>query len=738
MVVFFGNELCLGIILACWLIGIALGAAIGGQITKKTTITYCTFTICLIITCLLPFIQIFCIRLIREVLLIPPGEYISLLFLITSAFILIVPFSFMIGLIFPTGCELLGLQGRNKAQSIGWVYIAEATGSLLGGVILTFSMIHFMRPYEILALISLLILLLCVVLSFTVQPKKKLFTASASLLLLVTSLYLLFSGHIAKLDDLLVMKRWDTYKNHLKMSVSLNSRYQNIVVAMQNDQYSLFGNGQYIESFPDPFQAASFAHFILSQHPSPRTILLIGGGATGIIHEMLKHPLQLLHYVELDPKLIEASLPFLSEQDRAALEDKRVEIFYTDGRHFLNTTRVNYDLVVVNLPDPSTANLNRFYTLEFFKEVQEKLNEGGVMVTGITSSVNYLGEEVGIYASSLYHTLKKVFPFIVVSPGTENYFFATSKPNIISPNSEVLAERFKSRDIHSDFFTPYHFKLLLPEDRVEFITRVLEEKQTERINTDSFPITYFYNLVLWEIISGERGKATFLQNLSLNVRWIVVLLFCLFFLRIAYVLIRRDRLAHHLKCNALLAIGTTGFAGMALEIILLFAFQNIYGYLYYKVGLIVALFMLGLSLGGWVMTRLIAGRERNWIILLTILEFIVVIYSLSLPYIIATFSTYGSDMIHMEYLFMVLVAGAGWLTGLEFPLVSKILIKREDVGTVAGWVDSFDHLGACCGALLTGTVMVPLFGTQQSCLITGLLNGMSGVLLLLYLVQKGR
>jgi predicted membrane-bound spermidine synthase len=87
---------------------------------------------------------------------------------------------------------------------------------------------------------------------------------------------------------------------------------------------------------------------------------------------------------------------------------------------------------------------------------------------------------------------------------------------------------------------------------------------------------------------------------------------------------------------------------------------------------------------------------------------------------------------------MVLVVGAGWLTGLQFPLVSKILIKRDDIGSVAGWVDSFDHLGACCGALLTGTILVPLLGTLQSCLITAMLNGMSGILLITYLVQVGK
>ena len=79
--------------------------------------------------------------------------------------------------------------------------------------------------------------------------------------------------------------------------------------------------------------------FLNTRHP--RTILLIGGGATGMIHEMLKYPLQLLHYVELDPELIEATLPFLSGQDKDSTHDERVQVFYTDGRHFVKTTQDN-------------------------------------------------------------------------------------------------------------------------------------------------------------------------------------------------------------------------------------------------------------------------------------------------------------------------------------------------------------------------------------------------------------
>ena len=59
-----------------------------------------------------------------------------------------------------------------------------------------------------------------------------------------------------------------------------------------------------------------------------------------------------------------------------------------------------------------------------------------------------------------------------------------------------------------------------------------------------------------------------------------------------------------------------------------------------------------------------------------------VLYAIILPFIIVTLSTFSAAAINMEYLFMILVVGAGVLTGLQFPLVSKILIKRGGVGTL--------------------------------------------------------
>ena len=61
-----------------------------------------------------------------------------------------------------------------------------------------------------------------------------------------------------------------------------------------------------------------------------------------------------------------------------------------------------------------------------------------------------------------------------------------------------------------------------------------------------------------------------------------------------------------------------GFAASALEVVLLLAFQVLFGSLYYQVGLIVTMFMLGLVIGamadrpvGWSSWRMLGRRMHR-------------------------------------------------------------------------------------------------------------------------------
>jgi len=116
-------------------------------------------------------------------------------------------------------------------------------------------------------------------------------------------------------------------------------------------------------------------HYAMAQRPEAKRVLLISGGVAGSAGEILKYPHAAVDYVELDPLILKISERYLSP----GLDDPRIRTFNTDGRVFVRQAADTYDVVIVNVPDPSTSQLNRFYTVEFFEEVKRALRPDGVL-----------------------------------------------------------------------------------------------------------------------------------------------------------------------------------------------------------------------------------------------------------------------------------------------------------------------------------------------------------------------
>ncbi|MFH0811465.1 MAG: fused MFS/spermidine synthase [Pseudomonadota bacterium] len=743
LVIFFGNELCMGIIFSVWLFAIFAGAVLGGRVVSRTLRVLPGFILFQYILLVLPFIQIFLIRNLRLLLHIPSGEYVPFLPMTASILWVLFLFTFFIGFIFPFAIRISPHDSKSPAQGIGTVYIWESVGSAVAGAALTFYGILHYSPYQIFAILVVLVFLNTLLLMRDIREQwcRILFIVLWLSLMVVWGGLTYFRGW-NWIEKVTIQQRWQTINPHLELIESLNSPYENIVVARMAAQYSIYGNGQHVASFPDPFQSAMKAHFILSQHPDPEKVLLIGGGISELITEILKHPVKTLHYVELDANLLHVARKYLYEQNIKPYDDSRVQVFSQDGRYYVKRCKEKYDLVIINLPDPSTAMLNRFYTLDFFHEISTILRPNGLLVTGVSSSENYIGPEIGNYAASIYHSLTKVFPHVLVTPGDYNYFFACHTPGVATANIQILAQRYAARDIDTPYFSPYHFQLFLPQERVAFINKIIKDFRSSRLNTDARPASYFYNLILWDIFSGGKGRRFFQLMETLSWTWYFSPLVLILILRFLYLGMKKTRTTpEEVKFNCLFAIFAAGFAGMGLEIILIFAYQNMFGYLYQRIGIIVSLFMAGLAIGAHMMNRSMGQTSHNWLKLLLGIETTITVYSLSLPFILASlFQLQGKGgVVISELLFMLLVFVSGGLTGVEFPLVNGMLIREGgSSGRVAGLVDGFDHLGASMGAALIGTLFIPLLGTTQSSLFIAGLNGISCFFLGYFLIRKTR
>lgn len=752
LVVFQGNELCLGVIFACWLIGVAVGAGTAARIINRIRQKLPLYLLLFILFCVLFPVQIYGIRILRSLLHVASGEFIPPVKLILGALGMITPFSFLDGAIFPVACSLLPTSGT---QQIGRMYIAEAIGNIIGGITFTFFLVTRYNALQIAALSGCIVFLILGLLSLSAYRGKLKFALRGvigiiALMLSVLYGYAFLSPLANNLHDLIIKKRWQSMHQYIDFVESVDSKYENLALGVQTEQYALFTNGQYVTAFPDEYESAMTAHFYMTEHPDPRHVLLIGGGAEGLISEILKHSVETLDYVELDPKLLALISKYLPPDAIDALNDPRVSVIYADGRYYVKQTNRRYDVVILNIPEPTNAMLNRFYTLEFFREVQRILNPGGVVITEVSSSL-HLQENAANYTGSIYKTFHQVFPYVLVTPGTSNVYFATSEPDIITFDLGILTNRYLERGITSDYFSEYYYETLLLPEQIAFVESTLQQGlNTFRLNIDFQPVTYFYSLLLWmqfSEITPERLSASITAKIlhklhRISVWWFFVPIICFVIIRIGYLQSRRMR--DTTRFNCLWAIGTTGFAGMALELILIFVFQNIYGYIYQKAGLIIAVFMVGLAAGGYISHTKLKHHPSSHKLTSRLLsiEIAIVIFAALLPFCIRFLSALNFPIL-IEYVFMLFVGVAGILTGAEFPLASAMYVrtalnspqsrKKKGAGKAAGMLDSADHLGACCGSLLVGVLFVPLLGMTVSCYFVSILNLSSVVFLLLQL-----
>ncbi|MFC1816601.1 spermidine synthase, partial [Thermodesulfobacteriota bacterium] len=391
LIVFSGNELCIGIILANWLILEAFGSYFLGRKAEKSKNKFETFTVFTIIFSLSLLIAIFLTRILKRVIGISIGESIGFLPMFYSSFLILLPVSIFHGALFTFSCRIYSMFSGQNASSVGRVYVYEAVGTIIGGIVTTYLLIPYLNTFQASSGLALLNFIVCLVL---LAPYWKTGPLQKTMLVILSGLvffsgYLVFTSQANKLHQYSIKTQW---KNHNIVHYQ-NSQYGNICIIENQGQYIFFQDGipNIITPVPDIPFIEEFVHLPLLAHSIPTKLLILSGGAGGIINEALKHSsIETIEYAELDPLLLDLLRKFPTPLTESELNDRRVKIKHIDGRLLLKATRNKYDLILVGILEPSNLQTNRFFTKEFFYLVKNRLNEGGILVLGLPGSLTYL------------------------------------------------------------------------------------------------------------------------------------------------------------------------------------------------------------------------------------------------------------------------------------------------------------------------------------------------------------
>jgi spermidine synthase len=726
LVSFYGNELSIGLILGTWLLLEALGSGLLGRIADPWMERPSSFPALQILFAVFLPLCLLAIGVSRSAVGALPGQGVGLVPIVWSSCLILAPLGLVDGAMFACGSRSYMRLIGEPAVAIGRVYIVEALGGIVGGIVFTYLFIPFLEPLQMALVLSALNLLAAIVIltAHTGHNGRRFsYERGFAAVLLITDLVVLLSPFAKETQHWAASQSWTGY--HLLYSD--NSAYGNVAVVERAGQRTFLSDGIPILSAPVPDVALSeeFVHLPLLFVPNPQRALVLSGGLGGVLRELVKYPLERIDYAELDPLLINAVQKYPTSLTTSELGDPRLRLESIDGRLLvreLQTTGAMYDLVIVNLPYPSTLQLNRFYTVEFYEMVRDLLAEDGVVVTAVPASLSYMSDELRRLNVMVDSTLRAAFPNVRPIPGDVALWLASASPHLSTATTDWLAEKWRARSLDAQLVTEPHIRLRFDQRYLDwFLAALGAQGAEEQLNRDLHPLGLFRGLSYWNALFTPALVPVFAAVGQIRLWQLGIFIMASSLCLWALIKIRG-------RASGLIfpvAVGATGFVGMATDLVIVLSFQSLYGLVYHWIGLLLTAFMAGVAAGGWLSNRSVSGKRRDTRTFIG-LEAAIVLFWALMPLVLhglqAAIDQLGVLGLSQAGLF-ALNAVAGFFVGAQFPVANRLwLTGRGTARGAAGALYASDLVGAFLGSILVSVLLVPVLGVVATCVLAVLLK----------------
>jgi spermidine synthase len=283
----------------------------------------------------------------------------------------------------------------NIANVMSWDYI----GSLFGGIFFVFiGMPYLGMDYTPFAL-GILNFLVASVIVFRLGNSLK-YRKLLKIAFVIVLGTIAVGSYFSK--EIILFGEQKNYKDKI-VHVS-QSRYQKIVITQKEGYYWLFINGnQQLSSFDEWLYHEPLVHPAMQLTGQKKHILVMGGGDGCAVKEVLKYnEVESVTVIDLDSTMINLSRrhPALLAMNKGSFENEKVQIHYQDAFLFNEHTDKKYDLIIVDLPDPRAIDINKLYTRQFYKKLNNLLTPSGILITQAGSPY---------FATKAFYCIEKTF-----------------------------------------------------------------------------------------------------------------------------------------------------------------------------------------------------------------------------------------------------------------------------------------------------------------------------------------
>ena len=464
------------IMLATFLIGIAIGSFIFSIINKRKTANLLWFAIVELLIglsaiLLLPlfqsmpnyFVDLFA-HFVRDYMFL--GLRISsytVLELIRFAvcFLMMILPTILLGSLFPMVTQIVTKDYNELGRKVGTVYSVNTLGNILGSFMAGFILIPTIGIQHSIIIAGLFnILAGCIVIIANQIPKfayRAVMSSAGAIvgIMIVIAIpswdeMVMSSGSAAYAPMYAKLKKEERklnlkganekllfYKEGTDSTIAVKERESGTIVLTVDGKVDASNTG-------DMYTQLLLGHLPLLLSREPKSALVIGLGSGVTLSAVAQHEVERIDCVEIEPAVVSAA-KFFEKVNRNVLDDPRVNMIVNDGRNFLNFTNRKYDVIISEPSNIWLAGIANLFSKDFYQICRQHLNPNGYICQW--SHIYYMSPQD---VKTVINTFRSVFPHTTVWFSTIGDILMIGSFNELVIDYLQLAKNYNIQGVNRD------------------------------------------------------------------------------------------------------------------------------------------------------------------------------------------------------------------------------------------------------------------------------------------------
>jgi spermidine synthase len=387
-----GTVYTFSIILAVFLVGLGIGSSAGSFIARTITRPRVALGWCqLLLTAAIAWTAMMVARSIPYWPIDPSlaqTPWFNFQLDLARCFWAILPATCLWGASFPLALAAVAGRGQDPGRLVGGVYAANTVGAILGALVTSLLLIAWMgtqHAQQVLIGIAAIAAILALIPSAKEEQEPGAVAVSGiSAAIAVVAGVVMLSIVPPTPWGLVAHGRYLATKGEqgtkLFMGEGINA---SVAVTELSDGTRNFHVSGKIEASTDPRDMRlqrMLGHIPALLHPQPKSVLIVGCGAGVTAGSFVNYDsIKRIVICEIEPLIPRVVATNFSKENYSVVTDPKVTVIYDDARNFIRTSKEKFDIITSDPIHPWVKGAATLYTREYFEQVKEHLNPGGLV-----------------------------------------------------------------------------------------------------------------------------------------------------------------------------------------------------------------------------------------------------------------------------------------------------------------------------------------------------------------------